>query len=301
MKCTLKFMTGLLAISTACVSSAAQEATDTIKVIEKANKTIVTRSGNTTKIVADIGDTVNSGQYYIYEIEVSRLDGDQETELKDPWDMRIPFFYPRNPETESGSRHTIKRKVTALKHIYWGWRFNYHDKVHVKNSFETGIRHMVGVTWNRGRKTPSFSIGAGFGFMRLNAQDGYIYEKLSDCITFDAVTSEIKIDKSHLDIWRLHMPVMMTIPLGRAGNFCFGGVANFNTYASAVTQIYYGDVRKKTKYKSLQQNLLTADLYASISIGGVGIYATWEPTSLFNKPYGPQLKSWSIGIDMFCF
>lgn len=287
--------------SALCVFSEikAQEITDTIKVIDKANGIVVTRTGNTTKIIADLSDSINAGKYYIYEVEVTPS-GNDDRELPDSWEINLPFI-PRDPNQDYKSNKKIRREISGFEHIYWGWRFNYNDKQQVKNCFEVGVRHLIGVTWNHGSKTPAFSIGAGFGMMRLLAKDGYTYGKNGDAVILLPVESGVEVDKSRLDVWRFHVPVMMTIPLGKTGAFCLGGVVNFNTYASSTTQIYDGDYRDKTKYKDLQQNLITADIYASVSIGGVGVYATWSPTALFKNGFGPQLKSWSIGVDLISF
>lgn len=288
--------------SALCVLSEAkaQEITDTIKVIDKANEIVVTRTGNTTKIIADVSDSINAGKYYIYEVEVTPAMHDDDRELPESWEINLPFV-PRDPNLGSNRNKKIRREISGFEHIYWGWRFNYNDKQQVKNCFEVGVRHLIGVTWNRGRKTPAFSIGAGLGMMRFLAKDGYTYGKNGDAVIFQPIGNGVEVDNSRLDVWRFHVPVMMTIPLGKNGAFCLGGVVNLNTYASAVTQVYDGDYRNKIKYKGLQQNLITADIYTSISIGGVGVYATWSPTALFKNGYGPQLKSWSIGVDLISF
>ena len=81
-----------------------------------------------------------------------------------------------------GSRPYDKteRNVTACRHIYWGWRFNYDDKRSVKNCFEVGIRDIVGVTWQR--RGAEFEIGLGMGFKRFLADDGFSYSKKGDAI-----------------------------------------------------------------------------------------------------------------------
>ncbi len=55
---------------------------------------------------------------------------------------------------------------------------------------------------------------------------------------------------------------------------------------------------EKERIKGLQQRLFTAELFASIGIGGFAVYGSWQPVSLFRAPYGPELKGWSIGINL---
>ena len=40
-------------------------------------------------------------------------------------------------------------------------------------------------------------------------------------------------------------------------------------------------------------------LFASIGVCDIiGVYASWSPMTIFQAPFGPQLKSWSIGATI---
>ena len=69
-----------------------------------------------------------------------------------------------------------------------------------------------------------------------------------------------------------------------------------NTYAQARTELDFGSHKTTTLYKGLQQRLFTAELTATLGICDIiGVYASWSPMTLFQSPYGPRLRSWSIG------
>lgn len=279
----------------------AVEPSDTIKVLENSREIVVTRSGSTTKVIANTGDEFGTDSYFVYEVEVSENDTVPSCELPDLWGVDLPFFSKKVPSSIDRVSTKVNRSIVGFEHLYWGWRFNYNDKGKVKNGFEIGVRNLIGVSWQRGEHSTSFSIGAGFGMMRILAQDGFAYSKMGDAVTLDPVAEGVKVDKSRLDVWRFHIPVLVKIPIGKECKFSLGGVVDFNTYAKAVTQLYEGDIRNKTIYKGFQQNMLTADLFASFSIGGFGVYATWSPFDMFRNGYGPELKGWSIGVDLFTF
>lgn len=283
-------------------SVSAQEPVDTIKIIDRTEEVTVTRVGNTTKLVANISDSAGVKKQFIHEIEVSSDDSFHVPDSFDGWEMNIPFLTPRNPSGKEGVEEKVRRSVSlGFAHTYWGWRFNYNEKSHVKNCFEVGVRELIGIKWQRGRRGPGFSMGIGFGMMRFLACDGYAYGKENDAIVIISVREAARVDKSRLDVWRFHVPVLFDFPLGKRGKISVGGIVDLNTYAKATTQLYYGDERDKTLYKGFQQNLLTADLFASVSVGGFGLYCTWSPMKVFKSGFGPGWKAWSIGVDLFTF
>lgn len=280
------------------VTGAAQQPVDTIKIIDNVKEITVSRRGNTTTVYAAMTDSLAGDSFYRYEVEV---DNGETMEFSDSWGLDLPFYSRRSHKDCDNFSNRIQRDLTGFEHLYWGWRFNYHDRGNVKNCFEAGVRNLVGVSWNHGPGTVSFEMGIGFGLMRMLADDGFVYHKDGDAVTLSGLGAVDKVDKSRLDIWRFHVPVLMRVPIGKHCNFSIGGVVNLNTYAKIMTQTLNGDTRKKITYKGLQQNLLTADAFASFSIGGFGLYATWSPMSLFKKQYGPELRAWSIGLDLFTF
>ncbi len=95
------------------------------------------------------------------------------------------------------------------------------------------------------------------------------------------------------------VPLLFTLHIRPDVKFTAGGIGVFNTYAYAQTEITNGASKIKTTYKGLQQRLFTAEVMCSLGVCDIlGIYASWSPMTLFKSPYGPQLKSWSIGATV---
>ncbi len=273
----------------------AQEPADTVKVLENASMVTVTRNGNTTSVVARFADDAPST--FIYEVDVTPSDS-LGRELPDDWGMDFPFIKTRNIEEESRKRSSserVYRDIAGFQHIYWGWRFNYSDKGGVKNCFEVGIREILGISWKR--RGAQFDIGVGFGMKRFLAAEGYGYGKDGDKLTLMPMPDGERADKSRLDVWSFHLPVLYSQRISGCVSMSLGGIVDFNTYATAFTRIDDGKTRHKENFKGFQQNLLTVSAFGAVYLDGVGFYATWSPMELFKEAYGPSFKGWSMGVD----
>lgn len=153
--------------------------------------------------------------------------------------------------------------------------------------------------WSRGSYTPSFSIGLGIGFQRYYAQDGFMFSRIGSNLVVVPVEEGYRVKSTALHVFNFQVPLLFSLPLGRYVKFTAGGIGVFNTYAYARTEISNGRSKIKTTYKGLQQRLFTAELMCSLGVCDIlGIYASWSPMTLFESPYGPQLKSWSIGATV---
>ena len=292
----------MLTIIGSVFSCMSQEQPDTIRCLSKVNEVLVVREGDVTKVIANALDGNNETMYYYYKVDVTENDSTDNCGFSDSGAMEVPFYKPDNRECDFDANkgektHKIRRAVVGFDHTYWGWRFNYNDKAHIKNCFELGFRELIGVSWQKGKRGPSFSTGVGFGMFRYLAQDGYCFGMAGDRLEMLPMQEGAIIDHSWLDMFTFHVPVLLELPLGKEGLLTIGGVLNFNSYARAMTQFKTGNNKYKIDYKGLQQNLFTADIMASVTCYGIGIYASWSPMKLFNKPYGPELKSWSIGLE----
>ena len=276
-----------------------QERGDTVKVIDNASNVTVVKRGNTTEVNADyIGSGGQSGRYY-YEITVTKRDTVTESmEFFDDWGMDFPFVKTQCVECEDrrSGKHRVYRALTGLRHIYWGWRFNYNDKGNMKNSFEVGVRDVIGVSWKR--RGAEFEIGVGFGLKRFLADEGFSYVKEGDAIMLAPVPEGIGIRQSRLDVWSFQIPVFYNQNITKGLSFTIGGVLNLNSYAKSYTKSDEGTMERNVVFKGLQQNLVTVEALAAVRLFGIGIYGSWSPMKMFDKGYGPEVKSWSLGIDM---
>ncbi|MDE5870795.1 MAG: hypothetical protein K2H22_02465 [Muribaculaceae bacterium] len=265
------------------------ESPDTVKIIDDPQRVTVSRTGDTTLIEVE-KDTEYGKDIFSYNVTVEDADDDESS-----FDLEIPFGIGKEKDRHDGYSR-LRTSVILAGYGYIGQRFNYSDKGNVKNSIEMGFKEFVGIRWSRGPYRPSFSTGIGLGRQEYHAQDGFAYAKVGSGLVLLPVEPGASVRSTRLDVFNFQIPLMLTVPIGCEVKFTLGGVACFNTYARAHTEISRGSTKIKTTYKGLQQRLFTAELTSSIGICDIlGVYASWSPMTLFESPFGPRLKSWSIG------
>ncbi len=289
----LLFILMLVVVSVCNAMPQNPETPDTVKIIHNAEKILVSRNANTTLIDVDWENEYGNERFsYSVKVEDSYADEDSSIEFG------IPFGI-RKHKTKQPGKSRLKTTVFGFEHIYIGQRFNYSDNWNVKNSIEGGIRDIIGIRWSRGRYTPSFSIGVGIGFQKYLAQAGFAYSRIGSNLVLLPVEDGYYVKSTHLHVFNFQLPLLLSVPIGCDVKFSLGGIGCFNSYAYADTNISNGSTKIKTKYKGLQQRLFTAELMCSLGVFNIlGVYASWSPMTLFQFPYGPQLKSWSIGATI---
>lgn len=294
----------LMTMALSFLEARSQEPADTVAAYKNVTDVLVTRSGDTTKVTANV--IGKDGEKLPFEYEVSVVENDTvgEIELADNWGINVPFY-----KSEPKKRPIfLEREVVVFEDAFWGWRFNYHDKGQVKNCYEIGIRQLIGVSWSKGDLRPSpftnytsFSIGLGFSHQRYNAQDDFAYNKVGDKISLVPIGGLQRVKSSHMYVWSLNVPVQYKHKFTKNLHFSIGGIANLNFYANAKTEILEDKIKHKVKFKGLQQNLFTADAYASFGFDVFSVYVSWSPMNLFSRQYGPELRAWSVGVNLFSF
>lgn len=279
----------LLIVPLRSIAQTTPEPPDTVKLIENPQRVVVSRAGDTT--VIEVEKKTDYGKdLFTYNVTVEEADDSEPS-----FDFEVPFGIGKDKERHK-DRSRLMTSVVLVGHGYIGQRFNYFDKGSVKNSIEMGFREVVGVRWSRGTYSPSFSTGIGFGTQMYHAQDGFAYAKVGSSLVLLPVGPGASVKSTRLDVFSFQVPLILTVPIGRDVKFTLGAIGCFNSYARAHTEISMGSSKIKTTYKGLQQRLFTAELTSSIGVCDIlGVYASWSPMTLFQSPYGPHLKSWSLG------
>lgn len=206
------------------------------------------------------------------------------------WDVEYPFA-----SCDGGDK--CCKFVTGIKDLYWGWNFNYGTKGNVKNCFEVGVANVIGLSLPTCKRGPTVNVGLGFGMRRYLARDGYRFDRMKNVLLVEPVVPGFEVDKSRVDSWTFHVPVMITQNIYKKLAISAGAWLNFNTYVKGETQYYVDNIRYKEHYKGFNQRFFTVDVVAVIGIkNGIGFYGRWSPMSLFDNGYGPEFKSASMGV-----
>lgn len=288
----LLFLTALTTFSVA----SAQEATDTVKVINNVNSVTVSKTGDITTIDAIYDDIYsNTKRHYKYEVEIEKDNDISISDFPSDWGMTLPFLN-KEPQNSSNSKKQIKRYFVGLNHIFWGWKFNYAGNANIKECFEIGIRNLLGLAWKR--RNSEFEIGLGISESRYLSGEGMIFVKDGDKLGVAGVEEGIKVKHSRLNVYTFHIPLIYTQKISKYFSTSIGATINLNTYAKAWNEIENGSLTVKNECKGLHQNLFSVEPYASIQFDWIGVYAAWKPMKLFDNKFGPELKSWSLGVEL---
>lgn len=294
-----------LAISialTAPAMTARTETADTIRVIDNAEQVLITRTANSTSVKALIPTNEGATSFKIYEYNVT-VEEKSDTATNDIISENIfadlPFLNNRKKQRATNGHFKPQRYVTAFRNIYWGWNFAYDGKAGVKNCFEVGVAEFIALDWKPWRQGPDFRVGLGFGMKRFLAADNLMFGKDADRLILTPAFPDARDVKAHWDVWTFHLPLMVSQSICKDFGVAFGAIVNFNTYSKAWSQHELDGVRYRETFKGLQQRLLTAELIGIIGIrGGIGFYAKWNPVPLMRPCFGPEFKSWSMGVSL---
>lgn len=275
----------------------AQEKVDTVGVITNPTNITITSENGRKRVYADYKGEDGRDSFFYYATSERSI---KETAECEEESLIYSFPYYRSVQWSecnlASESRKVKRVVLVADNIYLGWRFNYGKKGEIKNSFQFGVRNLIGIGWQYAGKGPIFSIGAGLGFSRYGSKDTYIYSKSSDKLLL--IPTEEQKKKSNLDVWTLHVPLTLRQPIGKYCSASIGTAFNLNFHAQAFSSTKRGEILTTSTIKGLQQRSVSFDLFASFNVFGAGVYFCWNPVSLFQSFYGPDVKGYSIGINL---
>ena len=293
-------------LATVSAFAAEPQLTDTIKVIDNASQIIVTRTGNTTKIEALVPNKEEALlDHYVYSSSVSENESTAAEPISENIFAGFPFLNDRvnrrhkNSESESERRSRRRGEVTALRNVYWGWNFAYDGKAGISNCFEVGVAEVIDVRWIPWQHGPELRVGLGFGMKRYTSGDNMMFAREGDRLTLVPAGTEVTGLKSRWDTWTIHVPFMLSQNISHNFGIAVGALVNFNTYSTARTSREINGTRYSEKFKRLQQRLLTSELIAIIGFReAIGFYVKWNPVPLMKECYGPEFRSWSMGVSL---
>ncbi|MCM1520786.1 MAG: hypothetical protein NC098_08380 [Lachnoclostridium sp.] len=264
--------------------SAATESADTVKVIGSASNITVTSSPDGTKLTIKNPD--GSEDYtYTYTVKTSPVTTPDSTAI----DFRLPF--------ESKKDIRPRRWSFTTMGIYCGGSMS-HDAVKgVGNGWELGIASLFGVRYSPTRSGFSINTGLGFGYRKMSINDGMQLdsEGRGRLVLVPSAENQQKTS-SRIEMFTLHIPVMLRQTTWTGGAITAGALLNLNTYAVGFTR-YMIDNRQITHtFKHLHQQMFTVDLIAAVTlVEDLGVYLRWSPSNPFKSSYGPTYGCLSIG------
>lgn len=287
------FIVSAMAVMTASWAAAAEpEAVDTLTMVEGVKSLIITNSGNTTGV--EIRGT-RKDPSYMYDLDVDVQS--KSNKISDDWNLKLPFLTDQDANTTKKPRK--KWKYTCMQHIYIGINMPQNAHAGFDSSLDCGIASMFGIAWQGARRGPKFSLGIGYGGWQLNLHHGTIWGKDGDRLLVQSAPEGAQKAKGRLYAFSFTMPLLVSQKLAGDFGVTAGAVVNFNTYTKAKSEYTLDGVTVKSKYKNLQQRILTADVIGMIGwVDDMNLYVRWSPMHMFAKEYGPQFKTLAVGLSI---
>lgn len=268
----------------ACAFAAFGQTNESVEVIEDVN-TIVVKRQNTSKTTVVV-TTADGQEGRIYKVEGN----DNESLCDNPcgWGgFDVPFRPSTNKGVWSG---------TAMKWIYGGWLMNHDDGHMLEHCSEWGVMNVMGANLHPFRKGPELNIGVGFGVRIYNTKpNSYFYKNSFGGLELQGNSP---VDKSRLNSWTFHLPVILSQKIYKRLGVSVGALLNFNTYATVTNTNMVDNHEKITiDYKDFHQRFFTVDLIGMVGLKDIAaFYCRWSPTPSFDKQWGPDFRTLSMGF-----
>lgn len=278
-------------LTTLAVNASAQTQTgnDTL-IVEEPKKVTIIKSENGEKwtVVGKKGDPLYQ---YKRELQITPETGITESERSEPFNFSLPITKRTGAWTveTSGFYFGVSNDVAARDGV----------DVNMGSSWEIGINNLAAICYNPRKGKSTFSVGVGFGWKNYRMTGKERFEKIENQIQVTPYPAEVDPKFSRVKVFSWKLPVMYDYAFARKWHLKLGAIANFNTRSNIKTRYYVGDDKKKEMTKNIHTNSLGLELFGQLSYNGIGVYAKYSPTPVFDKRFGPQFRSFSIGIVLW--
>lgn len=205
------------------------------------------------------------------------------------------------PLSKKSNRSKSSRSFCiALPTIGWNIPINAPD--HMGNS----VGASVDIDWDlayfkqrlRNRKH-SFDFGLGLNWSNLKLTGKQRFEKTPYAILLSAYPAGSISDYSRLKTFGPYIPVRYNYEFAKKSSVYLGVNVRFVTRSSIKTR--YTDAtgnRVKDFHRGIHTNILCPDIKAGISSHHVGFFVKYSPVSAFQKEWGPQFQTFTVGITI---
>ena len=200
------------------------------------------------------------------------------------------------------SKHSKSRSSFCIGTPSLGWNLPINAPAHMGNS----VGASVDIDWDlayfkqrlRNRKH-SFDFGLGLNWSNLKLTGKQRFEKTPDAILLSAYPAGSISDYSRLKTFGPYIPMRYNYEFAKKSSVYLGVNVRFVTRSSIKTR--YTDAtgnRVKDFHRGIHTNILCPDIKAGISSHHVGVFVKYSPVSAFQKEWGPQFQTFTVGITL---
>jgi len=164
------------------------------------------------------------------------------------------------------------------------------------------------IVWDikRAPKSPfSFGIGGGILYHSQNSDAVLKYNPLTGKTMYNIVSMSDSINICRMNTWSLYVPLEFRYRHSSGFKFTLGVRLG---YIVGLSQRYKGDdltgrnqIVDYTDYQILNKMNYNFDVYARIGWKGLGLYYSYQVTSMFKDGLGPKINPMTVGISVSPF
>lgn len=168
-------------------------------------------------------------------------------------------------------------------------------------SFEVLWLKALAAEYKWGRQAISFGIGFDWRNFKMTGDPYRMYKMHGGGISIDDYPAATIPLNSTLKIFSLDIPVLYSYELPKLDlKFSVGPILNFNTYSSLKTSYINPEGNKVTEFvKGVGQNLVTFELFGSVSWKCMGLYLKGQPVKALKSTTDINFNPLTVGVIFF--
>lgn len=271
----------------------AQTRIDTVAIVEKPHKVVISEKKDGGVIVDVTGSAKSKKFSYRYTTDYAKAGLDSIDD-----DFEMPFL-PSLGKENNGNKVTTE----------WFYALGMHYGFVNMSGMPSGTCKM-GESAELGLLSPvsfavkfphafTFVTGVGFGWKnyRLSSEQMFVKDEAGDVAIarYDEGTYH---RLSRLKLFYLDVPLMFKKSFGKFA-VSAGAVINFNVYGSILTRYRIeeeGGIEVKKVEQGIGQRKVTADLMATAQFSDIGVYVKYNPSTVLKSTKAPEFRSFSVGF-----
>lgn len=177
--------------------------------------------------------------------------------------------------------------------------------VEMDKSFEIGINHLIGMTYQVNNFSVKFGFGLDWRNYKITTPD-FRFTDNGSFIGAEPYPEGVTPKNSRLKVFSMQIPLLFKQKMpfrmfGMQQSLMAGVTLNYNSHGSMVSRWTEADGKKvKMNTSHIGQRRFTYDIFGAIGLSNeVGVYVRYSPLSVLRGQNQPDFHSFSTGLIFF--
>ncbi len=284
----------LVIASIAAASAAFAQKPDTL-IVNNPEKVII-EATDSTQTVTVLGKDGNPEYRYTSSLELAAKDANKtETEYNG---MGIDFsLFNKNITTKKRENNFA---LIGLGEMGFGWHAAVNRPAGIQKSSrllsEFVVRNGMAILYQPEKSPIGVSVGVGYSWQSYYAEAGTMMEKVDGKIVYSNFPANASERSSKLTVDNLLVPLTVYVNVCKDFRIELGPELIINTRSRIRNRYHESPATHKISYKNLPIRPTSYGLFAAVKFFHFTLYARYQPQSVIKEGFGPQFKSFTIGI-----